>query len=312
MMGFVALANASSAKPIPRIGFLGWTPCADALASAHGEWAFVLKGLADFGYRPGDNVTIECRSANGRFDQFGAAANELVRKPVDIIIANSDPAANAAGFATHMIPIVAIQATLFGSSYGAPGGNMTGITDFNLELAGKRLEFLKDAIPTLRKIAVLSNPVGFYEADEAHTRRAGQELTTGLIFFRVKDAQALAETFAEMKAQNVDAVFVLPSLMFSTKAEQIADLAIKHDLATMVPDQRMTKAGCLMSYSSKADDAEQRLAFFVDHILKGTSPAVIPTERPSSFVLSINLRTARALGITLPRSVLMMADEVVE
>jgi putative ABC transport system substrate-binding protein len=312
MMGFVVLAVPSHAKTMPRIGLLGWTACDTSLSSERGEWSFVLKGLAELGYRPEENIIIECRSANERFEQLESAATELARLSVDVIVANSNPAANAAVLATHTIPIISIQANLFGNSFSAPRGNITGVADFNIDLTGKRLEFLKEALPTLRRVAVLSYPVGFYRGDEARTRRAGEDLHADLIYFRVKDPQALASAFADMKAQNVDAVFVLPSLMFASNASLIADLAIKYGLATMVPDYRMTKAGCLISYSSNADDLEHRLAYFIDRVLKGDSPEFIPSERPWQFVLSINLKTAKALGLSLPRGLVMMADEMVE
>lgn len=311
MASLLAFAAAALAKPMPRIGLLGWTSCDTSMAQ-NGEWAFLLKGLAEFGYRPQDNVAIDCRSANGKFEQFKPSARELAEIPVDIIVANSDPATQAASLATHAIPIIGLQAAIYGNSFAAPEINITGIVEFNIELTGKRLEILKEAIPSLKHIAVLSNSVGFYRDHEARINRAGQELQTGLTFFRVKEADALDEVFAEMKAENVDAVFVLPSLMFAANASRIADLASKNGLATMVWDDRLTKAGCLMSYSAKVDDMEQRLAYFVDRILKGRKAGVIPIERPSRFVLAINLRTAGALGLSLPRSLLMMADEVVE
>jgi putative ABC transport system substrate-binding protein len=310
--GLLALAGAAYAKSVPRIGLIGWTPCETSLTSPQGEWSFFLKGLAKFGYRPQDNITIECRSANGRIEQFGPAANELVKIPVDIIVGNSDLAVWAAFNATHTIPVVGIHSFLFGNSYSQPLGNTTGIGNISLELTGKRLEFLKKAVPAIRKLAVLSDPVGFYRADEMRIKRAGGELDTELIFFRVKEPDGLAGAFAQMKAQNADAVFVLPDLMFAENASQIADLSIKYDLATMAADQRMAESGCLMSYSSKAAEIEQRLASFVDRILKGAEAGNLPFERPNSFVLSINLRTAGALGINLPRDLLMMANEVVE
>jgi putative ABC transport system substrate-binding protein len=312
LTGLIALAGAPLAKSVPRIGFLGWTPCGASFASAQGEWTFILKGLAEHGYRPQDNVTIECRSANGNFEQFGSAASELANIPVDIIVAGSDSAISAAALATHTIPIISIQSNLFGNSFSAPMGNITGIVDLSLELTSKRLELLKKAIPTIRRVAVLSNPVGFYRGDEALARRAGGELDTELIFFRVKEPDALAGAFAQMKAQNVDGVFILPDLMFAANASRIAELALKYDLATMAWDHRMTEAGCLMSYSSNSAELERRLASFVDRILKGAQAGDLPVEKPSSFVLSINLRTAGALGITLPRDLLMMANEVLE
>lgn len=312
MISFVVLAVPSHAKNMPRIGLLGWTACDTSLSSERGEWSILLKGLAELGYRPQENIIIECRSANERFEQLGSAALELARMPVDVIVAGSDPATNAAVHATHKIPVVSIQANLFGDSFSTPSVNVTGVADFSLDLTGKRFEFLKEALPALTHVAVLSYPTGFYRGYEARTRRAGEELGAGLTYFRVKDPQGLAAAFAEMKAQNVDAVFVLPGLMFTTNAAQIADLAIKYNLATMAPDQRMTKAGCLMSYSSNSGNIEHRLAYFIDRVLKGDSAEIMPAERPRQFVLSINLKTAKALGLSLPRGLLMTADEVVE
>jgi putative ABC transport system substrate-binding protein len=189
---------------------------------------------------------------------------------------------------------------------------MTGVDNFLSELTGKRLELLKEATPTIQKIGVLSNPNGIYKGYEARTKRAAQELQLELGFFRVAQPAALEETFELMKVQHVDAVFVLPDLMFAAQAAHIADLAIKHGLPSMAWDSRLTESGFLLAYSSRLGEQEQRLAFYVDRILKGASPELMPMEQPASYSLSINLRTARVLGLTLPDTLLMLSDEVVE
>jgi putative ABC transport system substrate-binding protein len=311
MMTFIVMADLSQAKQLPRIGLLGWMPCDQSMPNSKtGEWTFFLQGLEEYGYVVGKNVIIDCRSANKRADAFRAAATELVRLPVDVIVTRSDTAAVAAGSATLSIPIVTLSSSIV--SLANQGSHTTGIADYSFGLTDKRLELLKKAMPAIQTVGVLSDPVGFYKGYEGRARRAAQDLNLQLTFFRCKDPSELQSTFAAMTSQRIDAVLISPDIMFASYASQIADLAIKNRLPTVAWDNRLIQVGFLLSYSIDGAAMERRLAYYVDRILNGVSPADIPIEQPATFVISINLHTAHALGIILPQSLLMMADEVVE
>jgi len=300
-------------KPAPVIGLLTWASC-DGPPNARGlgEFGALESGLVDLGYKPGENVTIECRSANRRYEGFQAAATELVRVRADVIVASSQSATEAAGLATHTIPIVTIADMPFANSFAAPEGNLTGAIYSTIELTDKRLELLKEMVPSLANVGVLSNPNGNYPAFEGHARRAAGELDIAASFHRVSEPADLEDAFARMKAEGAMGVFVSPDLMFESEASRIAALAVQYRLPTMTWDRRLTEAGCLLAYSVNNSELERRLAFYVDRVLNGVAAGDLPIERASSFWLSINLRTAKALGIEVPPSLLLMADEVIE
>jgi putative ABC transport system substrate-binding protein len=303
-------------KNSPVVGLLTWSSCnGPANAPGLAEFGELQRGLADYGYTPGENLTIRCRSASGRIEGFSRAAAELVGDQVDVIIATSTPAADAAENASRTIPIVAISGYLFGSAFSAPGYNLTGLVDLNYELTGKRLELLSELAPG-DKIGVLGESGGSGAGSgisyKGRITRAANLLGLKTQYYEVGEVTELPNIFAQMKSDGMGAVLVLPSLLFRSEAARIAALAANYRLPTMGGDRRLTEAGCLMAYSANYPDMERRLAHHVDRILKGAKPGDIPVEEPARFWLSINLRTAHDLGIDVPLSLMISADEVIE
>ena len=296
-----------------RIGYLAWSHCeTPSFASPH-----FLRGLSDLGYETGKTVTIECRSAGQNDDGLSAAAAELVKLGVDVIISLSEPAARAAHRITDAIPIVStfsgdpVSAGL-ARSLAEPGGNVTGVSYYATELTGKRLDLLKKAVPELNTVHVLSNPVVSYLPFEKDTRRAADRLGIAVRIHNVREPTDLDKAFAAMKAENAQAVFVLPDLMLGYEASRIATLALEHRLPTMAWGYWYVDLGCLMAYSTWYPDHSYRLAFYVDRIFKGARPGDLPIEQPTKYVLSINLKTAEALGLKLPQTLLLRADNFIE
>ncbi len=311
----VLAAGQSPSTMMPRIGVLSWPSCEEAwLTNITGPF---MRGLGELGYKPGETVTIECRSAGRRYDGLATAAADLARLSVDVIISNSEPAGRAVQDATTTIPIVTI---ISGDPVGGgmvrslakPGGNLTGVTYYATELTAKRLELLKELIPEISTVGVLANPNVSYLPFEEDTKRAAGRLGITPSVYQVSEPADLKSAFSRMKAESVQAVFVLPDLMLAGEAPRIAALALEHGLPTMAWGGWYTKAGCLMAYAADYGAMSHRLAFYVDRILKGAKPGDLPIEQPTTFSLSINLKTAAALGVEVPQSILLLADEVIE
>jgi putative ABC transport system substrate-binding protein len=248
---------------------------------------------------------------------LATAAADLVRLPVDVIVTASQPAGHAAREATATIPIVTIitgdpVAAGLARSLAKPGGNLTGLSYYATELTAKRLELLKEMIPEVTTVGVLANPNLSYLPFEEDTKRAGGRLGITARVHQVSEPADLKSAFSQMKAEGAQAVFVLPDLMFASEASRIAALALEHRLPTMAWGGWFTAAGCLMSYSSDYGAMNHRLAFYVDRILKGAKPGDLPIEQPATYTLSVNLKTAEALGVEVPQSILLLADEVIE
>ncbi len=304
-----AVFGQQSTIKIPRIGVLAWSSCDIPQP--------FLRGLEEFGYKPGENLAIECRDAGGDDDGFAAAAAELVALNVDVFVSWSQPAVHAARGVTGAIPIV----TMFSGdpvaaglvrSLAKPGGNLTGVSYYATELTAKRMEFLKEIIPEIGTVAVLSNPVVAYLPFEADTKRAAGRLGIELKIHQVRKSSDLATAFTAMKAENAQAVFVLPDLMLGHSAARIASLALENGLPTMAWGGWYTGEGCLIAYSAQYGYILHRLAYYVDRILKGAKPGDLPIEQPTMFQLSINLKTAKALGLEVPQTLLLRADEIIE
>jgi putative ABC transport system substrate-binding protein len=302
-----------AAAQTPLIGWLSWSHCeTPSSASPH-----FLRGLGDLGYKPGETVTVECRSAGRHDDGLVAAATELVELGVDVIVSESEPAARAAHEVTDTIPIVSnfsgdpVAAGL-ARSLAQPGGNVTGLSYYATELTGKRLDLLKKAVPELTTVDVLSNPVVSYLPFEEDTKRAASRLGIAVRIHHVSEPTDLVNAFAAMKADSAQAAFVLPDLMLAHEASRIADLALEHRLPTMAWAYWYANVGCLMAYSAWYPDLTYRLAFYVDRILKGAKPGDLPIEQPTKYVLSINLKTAETLGLELPDTLLLQADNFIE
>ncbi len=300
-------AGAQQRAKVPRIGILS----SDAASTR--EEAF-RQGLRDLGYVEGQNVAIESRYADGRFEKLPGLATELVRLNVDVIVASPTEAIRADQGATKTIPIVmAFSGDPVGSGIvaqlGHPGGNITGLTTMAAELTAKRLEFLKAIAPTISRVSFLANqatPKQFVSEVEAAGRVMGVHISAVM----VQDANELDRTFAAMAKGAVDGLVV--DLVLHEYRRRIADLAIRHRFPAVSGPREFAAAGGLMAYGPDYRDLFRRAATYVDKILKGVKPADLPVEQPTKFELVINLKTAKALGLTIPQSVLLRADQIIE
>jgi putative ABC transport system substrate-binding protein len=275
-----------------------------------------LAGLRQLGYAEGQNIAIEWRLAEGRFDRLPELATELVRLKVDVILAPGPPYVSAAKNATTTIPIVFALvpdpvATGLVASMARPGGNMTGLATNEVEMQGKRLELLKEIVPGLGRVAVLTNP----GSDDRHraVEHAAALLGIQREVVTVARAEEIGEAFTLMKAKRVGAVMELPrSPLFFAHRQRIADLAVQNRLPAACYSKEYVEAGCLLYYGASLQDVLRRSAQYVDKILKGAKPGELPVEQPTKFELVINVKTAKALGLTVPQSVLLRADEVIQ
>ena len=313
--GFLAAPLAVEAQPagkVPRIGYLS-----SGSATVNPE-AF-RQGLRELGWVEGQNMAIDYRFAEDRFDRLPDLAAELVRLKVDVIVAGPTQPAVVAKNATRTIPIVMVSAAdpvelgLI-ASLARPGGNVTGLSfSVNPELFGKGLEFLKEAVPKLRRVAVLSNP-----ANPAQPRAidkvkvAARSLAIPLQLLEARGPNEFAGAFAAMAKQRVEALLVVAEGLFLRHRARLADLEAKYRLPSMHGLKENVEAGGLMSYGPSVVVTFRRAAVFVDKILRGTKPADLPVEQPTTFELVINLKTAKALGLTLPPALLQRADQVIE
>jgi putative tryptophan/tyrosine transport system substrate-binding protein len=309
-------AEAQQAATIARIGYLVF----NRAAAPHLQEAF-RQGLHDLGYAEGRNVVIEYRSAEGKDARLPALAAELVGLKVDVLVAAGTLAALAAKQATKVLPIVAI---IVGdpitdglvTSLARPGGNVTGLSVLAPELVGKRLEQLMQAVPGVGRIAVLWQPGGFGERTDSDMLReaevAARELGVQIQFHEARGPEDFDRAFSDMTRARAGALTVLPSNMFTSGRRRLVDLAAKNRLPAVYPWREFVDAGGLMSYGQDLVDTSRRAATYVDKILKGAKPADLPVEMNDRFELVINLKTAKALGLTIPPSLLQRADQVIE
>jgi ABC-type uncharacterized transport system substrate-binding protein len=312
---FTALLPAEAQQPttVHRIGWLSaGAPYADLEIEAFRQ------GLRALGYVEGQNMVLESRYAAGRAEQLPALAAELVQRQVDVLVAGGSAAIHAAQQATHTIPIVMAVAydpigKGFVASLAQPGGNITGLSWLGAELLGKRLELLKETAPQSTRIAVLTNPANpAYQDNMANLTVAARALGLHLHVVEVRRAEELDTAFATMTSAGDDALIVLEdSLVLSTLGGQIAERATAARLPAMYGWRKHVDGGGLMSYGPSMGDMQRRAAVYVDKILKGATPANLPVEQPMKFELVINLKTAKALGLTFPPSMLFQADEVI-
>jgi len=306
-----ALAQSSNTQT-PLIGHLAWGPC-----EGLNEDNSFLVGLRDLGYKPGENVRIECRSADRQEEGLRVAAAELVGLEVEVIVSFSEPVARAAYQATDKIPIVSIfsgdpVASGMARSLSQPGGNVTGVSYYATELTGKRLDLLNEAMPELTSVDVLANPAVSYLPFEEDTKQSADKLGLAVRIHNVSKPSDIDSAFSTMSANNAQAVFVLPDLMLANEASRIATLALEYNLPSMAWGFWYVNLGCLMAYSTWYPDHDYRLAFYVDRVLKGARPGDLPIEQPTKYILSINLKTAAALGLDLPQTLLLSADNFIE
>jgi putative ABC transport system substrate-binding protein len=303
----------SSPTDVPVIGYLSWWPCKTPSSMSPD----ISRGLTDLGHKLGETIMIECRSANKSPEGLATASAELVELRVDVIVSTSEPAARAAYGATKTIPIVSVFS---GDPIGAgmarslaqPGGNATGVSYYATELTGKRLDLLKKAVPKLTTVDVLSNPDVSYFPFEEDTKRAAGLLGIAVRVHHVRGPTDIDKAFATMKVENAQAVFVLPDLMLGGEGERIAALALEQQLPSMAWGYWYADQGCLLAYSARYDDLEYRLGYYIDRILNGAKPGDLPIEQPTQYSLSVNLKTANALGLKLPQTLLLQADNFIE
>jgi len=295
-----------------RIGYLSWRS-----RPSHLDQPF-RQGLRELGYVEGQNITIEYRYADFKPDRASALAAELVRLKVDVIVSVGGPIpATAAKRATKTIPIVFIAGNPVGAglvlSLNRPGGNLTGLDNFTSALNVKRLELLKGAVPRVSRVTVLANPTNPETAIRLkELEGAARSLRVDLHVLEARERQEIDDAFAAMAREGAEALLVLTDPLFNAQREQIGHLAAKHRLPAVCFFREFAEAGGLLSYAPSFADLYRRLATYVDKILKGAKPGDLPVEQPSRFEMIVNLKTAKALGLTVPQSILLRADQVIE
>jgi putative ABC transport system substrate-binding protein len=302
-------ARAQRARPLPRIGYLS------VGFGSLGADAF-REGLRDFGYVEGQNVLVEYRRA-GAQGQLDALAAELVARKVEVIVCGGSQATRAALQQTKTIPIITLSsnpvAVGFVASLANPGGNVTGVSLLAPEVAGKRLQLLKQLIPSAARVAVLWNPDDpTVHLSVEQTQAAAATLALTLQILETRNADAINTAVLAASNARAEAVVLMPTPLFDGRAEQIAHLAIQKRLPTLYFSKEAVKVGILMSYGPDIVATIRRQAYFVDRILKGAKPGDLPVEEPTKFELALNLNTAKTLGLVVPPALLALADEVIE
>ena len=308
-------AGAQPPRKVPRIGYLVLAPL---LEKPSPERAAFLEALSELGYVDGKTVSIEYRSAGWNAELLPDLAEELVRLNVDAIVTGGGGAtAEAARQATKTIPIVvAASADPVGlglvASLARPGGNITGTSLMAPELGSKRLELLKETVPKISRVAVLWHPRGAGRLEWQQTEAAARRLGVTLQSYEVRNADDVARALEAMTQKRPDAVIMFFDPLTSGYRVIISDFALKNRLPTIFGAREFAAAGGLMSYGPNIPELFRRAAVYVDKILKGAKPRDLPVEQPTKFELIVNLKTAKALGLTIPPSVLIRADQVVQ
>jgi putative ABC transport system substrate-binding protein len=306
-------ARAQQSANVPRIGFLVFGP----VSAYTGRVEALRAGLRQLGYVEGKNIVIEFRWAE-MVDQLPELAAELVRMNADVIFAMSSTEVEPTRRATKTIPIVfATHADPVGlghvASLARPGGNITGLTIILTDLVAKQLEILKGAVPQATRIGVLFSPTApSHRPAVQAVETAGERLGVQLVMLPVRTVEDFEGAFSTMSREHVGGFLVVASPLFSLDRARLADLALKHRLPGMFGNKENVEAGALMSYAADFNDMVQRAATYVDKILKGAKPADLPVEQASKFELVINLKTAKAIGLTFSESFLLRADKVIE
>jgi putative ABC transport system substrate-binding protein len=298
----------------PVIGFLNPTSAgtqADRLRAFH-------HGLKETGHVEGENVAIEYRWAEGQYDRLPALAAELARRHVAVIVATgASVPAFAAKAATTTIPIVftvpddPVRLGLV-ASLARPGGNLTGVNFFSSELVAKRLELLRDLVPTVHRVAVLANPANAASTEASDVAAAARAMGLDIQVFNVNTGHAIDTTFATLGRERPDALFVTGGAFFISRRVQLALLAVRHAVPAAYGSREYAESGGLMSYGANLPDAWRQAGVYAGRILKGAKPSDLPVVQSSRFELVINLQAARALDLTVPPTLLARADEVIE
>ena len=318
--GLLAAPLAAKAQPAGKVARIGYLSASSPPIAPHQHEAF-LQGLRDLGYVEGRNLVIEYRFAERKFERLPALAAELVALKVDVIAAGNTPAALAAKQATRTLPIVfwgAADPVTDGliTSLARPGGNVTGLTGVASDLVGKRLELLTQTVPGVSRVAVLWHPGGQGERTAKDMLKA-TDVAARALGVRLQSVEArgpadIDRAFSEMTGARAGAVTVVGSVMFFIERRRLVDLAAKSRLPAVYTIREFVDAGGLMAYGPNQADLNRRAATYVVKILKGANPGDLPVEQPTKFELVINLKTAKALGLTIPPSLLQRADQVIE
>jgi len=307
---------AQQAEQVPRVGYISPGSSSDPFRLRRYE-AF-RQGLLELGYVEGRNIALEPRWAKGEYDRYPALAADLVRLKAHVIVTVGGAATKAAQQVTTTTPIVmSVVIDPLGSglvaSLARPGGNITGLTIMASDVVGKQLELLKQTVPGVSRVALLwnpDNPGGAPQLREAEA--AARILGVRLQAVEARNPQEIDRAFSAMTRERAGALIVLPDAIFGNQQKQIANLAVKSRLPSIYGIREYGEAGGLIVYSANNLDLERRAAIFVDRILKGAKPADLPVEQPTKFELVINLKTAKALGLTIPQSILIRADEIIQ
>jgi ABC-type uncharacterized transport system substrate-binding protein len=312
----LSTAAAQPREKVPRVGYL--SPGSPSDQARQRRFEAFRQGLREQGYVDGQNVAIESRWAEGKYDRYPTLAADLVRLKVDVIVTVGGAATRAVQQATRTIPIVmSVVIDPVGSGFvpslAHPGGNVTGLSMMAADLVGKQLAVLQEVTPKVVRVALLWNPANPGSLPQLRAAEAvARALRVRLQTLEARVPQEIDSAFAAMTREKVGALVVLVDAIFTNEVAQIAELAAKSRLPSIYGQREYTEAGGLMVYSSDPLDLERRAATFVDKILKGAKPADLPIEQPSKFELIINLKTAKALGLTIPPSLLQRADQVIE
>ena len=304
-------AYAQQPAPPRRIGFLlvGFSPESDEVQQFR-------QGLRDAGYIEGRDVVIEWRSVDGDYARLPELAADLVQRKVDVIVAESTPGTWAVKRATSTIPIVMvavanpIESGLV-ASFAHPGGNLTGLSNMAIELSARRLQLLKKTIPRLTRVAALWNPDTPYPKVIDDLKAAAPSLSIELNFVSARTPEEFGPAFSAVSRAHAQALYLVSDVLFFSHRMTLVELVSKAKLPAMYWQRNFTDEGGLMSYGPNLGDLARRSAGYVDKILKGAKPGDLPIEQPTKFEFVVNLKTARALGLTIPESVLLEADEVI-
>lgn len=313
-LAWFGVARAQPATQVPRIGFLSAAP----LSSITARTDALLDSLREQGYVEGRTIVIDWRSADENWVRLPALATELVRLNVALIVTAEGPAAVAAHQVTRKIPIVMAQSADpvgigLAQSFARPGGNVTGLTTLSSELPGKQLELLQEAVPTISRVAILSNPANPSSGIALkHVETPARTLGVRLQVIDAAQPKDLDRAFAAMTRDHVDGLVVLPDPMFLSQRTRIADLAAGARVPAIYGIPEHVVAGGLMGYAANRADMFRRAAVYVDKILKGANPADMPIEQPIKFDFVINLKTAKALGLVIPQALLLRASDVIQ
>jgi putative ABC transport system substrate-binding protein len=311
----VAWPLAARAQPkIPRVGFMGNSTAA-LEANLVGSFR---DGLRELGYEEGRNIIIEYRWADGKYERFPALVAELIAAKVDVIVTAGTPAALAVKKATTTIPLVMVAVgdpvgTDLVPSLARPGGNLTGLSSIAPDLEGKRLDLLREVVPTLSHVAMFINSINpFHVASMRQALAAAQAMGIRLQQHDIRKSEDLDDAFAAIRKDRPDALLILADRVFLHNRERLMDFTKEQRLPNINAYTELVEVGGLMSYGPSYEDMHKRAAIYVDKIIKGAKPADLPIEQPSKFTFVINLKTAKALGVTVPPSLLTLADKVIE